>query len=493
MTQKPAHESGEPPLDTKLLSNLIYQTNIVRRQVSAYPPGHQVIATSALRTLKILERIKPITRQVTIGIARDRLMLGSTPLDPKNPVYREFARALFSHGLVALTIQHGLTSSELCRFCSLLGNKPQDLLEKGGITQISAATGIEHIAGTPLDYRRFRTRQIVHDNDTGPLNPTPALPTWEHFVRSLMLSAKHQGAQTSPPSTSPTALAISLNSHSHLDATQVKSDYDKAIATFLRDLDREDLSKQVHDDLVDKFRIFVTELQPHLRNQFLASTFASLASQEKQADTLFKVFPKDVLLNALNTRQTDLPPFILQLLSQLSHTHPSPSEAQETTSPEGSVDTSKLFDQVFSDHQVDNFVTDDYQAILRRIPNHQTPTTLPPAVVADLKKDLDEQSLEKHLAAVLSYLLQNASPSDSHTRLKQQLSDFIQHFIATGDFCAIMDLYRQLSAPSSQSIKKARDLRAALLQVIVLLATSYAAWPYGRGTNVKLLLRLSIR
>lgn len=465
MTQKPAHESGEQPLDTKLLSNLIYQINIVRRQVSTYPPGHQVIVTSAIRTLKILERLKPITPQITIGIARDRLMLGSNPLDPQNPVYREFARALFSHGLVALTIRHGLTSSELCRFCSLLGNKPQDLLEKGGITQMSAASGIEHIAGTPLDYRRFHTRQIGHGNDTVPLNPTHTLPTWEQFVSSLMLSAKHQGAQTSPPMTSPAALAMNLNSESHLDTTQVKTDYDKAIATFLRDLDREDLSKQVHDELLDKFRIFVTELQPHLRNQFLASTFSSIASQERQANSLFEVFPKHILLNALNdlnTRQTNLPPFILQLLSQLSHTAPHPSDAQEKGSPPEPVDTSKLFNQVFSEHRVENYVPDDYQTILRHIPNHRTPTTLPPAVVADLKKGLDEQSIEKHLAAVVSHLLQNANSTDRHASLKQQLSDLIQHFIATGDFSAIIDLHRQLSAPSSQSIKKARDLRAAL-------------------------------
>src|SRR5512139_3855150 len=78
-------------LDTRLLSDFIYSLNIARRQVTAYPSGHPMIAAAAEKLLALLEKVLEFRREVTLGIARDTLLLDGKQLDHTNPVYRDFA------------------------------------------------------------------------------------------------------------------------------------------------------------------------------------------------------------------------------------------------------------------------------------------------------------------------------------------------------------------------------------------------------------------
>jgi len=498
LTQEMSSESSAPRLDAKVLSNLIYQMNIVRRQVSAYPPGHQVILTAADRALKVLENLKTTTPQVTIGIARDRLMLGATPLDPQNPVFREYARALFSHGMVALTIHHGLTAEELCSFCRLLACKPEELLARGGIVAATATAGIQHARITPLDYGQFRTMgisQISESELTAQLDgPRP----WDRFVSTLLApSDKNQfGIWPTESMATPKGLAGILSTEPSACIDNDTGDYDKAITTFLRDLDRENLSHQHHDALLDKFRIFVTELQPRLRQQFLSRTVSALAVHEAQAGAILSRFPNTMILdtlNDLNARQADIPPFILQMLSQLSCAGLPPATALPEGNPVSAEPyTDEQLRQVFADHRAGDYVPEDYQSLLRRFPNHQPVPTLPPEVIDGLKDSIHDQTMERRLCSIISHMMQHPGELHGHTELTSYLAPLIQHFIATGDFAALIDLHRQTSCAAPDSKGKARDQQPSLFSSYSFtreIVRSLPLWPATKCQEISTLIR----
>ena len=455
--------SAAPSLDTKALSNFIYQLNIVRRQVSAYPQGHQVILSAADKTLKVLANLKTTTSQITIGIARDRLMLGATPLDPKNPVYREYARALFSHGIVALTIHPDLSAEELCTFCRLIAGKPEDILAQGGIVAAATAANVIHAKVTPLAHNQFRTTGISQLNDKERVTQRDTMNPWDRFVGTL-LAPDHNSQSGSWPTEiieNPERLAVILSTDKSDCTTKDTGEYDKAITTFLRDLDRENLPHQQHNELLDKFRIFVNELQPELRQQFLSSTVSMLGMHETHAGDLLRRFPSTLLLdtlNDLNKRQADIPPFILQILSQLSCARPPLGTAQTQNNPAGLESfTAEHFKQVFAEHRTNDFVPEDYQSLLRGFPNHRPVPMLPPEVIEGLTESIHDQTMERRLCSIISHMMHHFEEPQCQAALKNHLSPLIQHFIDTGDFAALIDLHRQTISLTQASRTLAKD------------------------------------
>jgi hypothetical protein len=371
-------------LDTRLLSDLIYQLNIMRRQVSAYPPGHKVITTAAERTLRVLAQLETTDKSITLGIARDRLMLETAVLDPKNPVYREFARTLFAHGVVGLTLRQGLESVELCAFARIVMEKPENLLATGGIVQAMKNAGAGYIVITPLDYRRFRTVRTKNKqaNQKKPSDEAIA-PPWERLVASL----SHSGENLSVDS--PKALADHLNSTPDRSSDK-NGDYVQAITAFLRNLNRKGISPQQGNTALEKFHVFISGLHPQLRRQFLAGTFAALAVHQEQAGQVLARFPGEMLLDTLSeldARQGAVPPFVLHLIGQLMrHGDREGGTVSRSAMTPTESDTGKKLEMLFAEHPVENFVPRDYQTVLKTLPVHQLPPSLPAEIIEQLKK-----------------------------------------------------------------------------------------------------------
>jgi hypothetical protein len=494
-----ANAHAAPGLDTKSLSNLIYQMNIVRRQVSAYPPGHHVILTAAQRTIKLLDGLDPDLSRITIGIARDRLMLGAVPLDPKNPVYREYARTLFSHGLVAMTIHRGLSATELSSFCQLLARNPHELLADGGIVRASGSAGVKNITVTPLDYSRFQTDGITETAGSGKALHSDNVPVWERFVSTLSL---HSDGPLSPAPPS-SALTASDESATWSKETcpacpaDTGSDYDKAITIFLRDLDREKLSREQHGELLDKFQNLISDLQPGLRNQFLASTFSALADYQHRAGDILERFPNNILLEALqdlNAQRAAIPPFILHMLNQLAphrfRANGDTAPPRETMAPPAGSD--EHFKMVFAEHRAGEYVPDDYQSVLRSLAAPRSAPTLPDEVINELTNSIHDHTPERRLGRILTHLLHTDGDPTDRTGLKNHLSALLQHFIATGDFDAITEIHRGIAGDQRVLTETPRGPMDAMFcgyRFLRDVVQSLRLWPAEKREEIENLIR----
>lgn len=109
-----------------------------------YPEGHPSLGPSAENTLERLSDLLEDRPVLSIGVARNRLVIEGVATDPKHPVVGHLARRLHDHQLAAITIARGAQVPEI-----------RGLLE--------SLASESHREGLPLG-----------------LLPRDELPTWDH-------------------------------------------------------------------------------------------------------------------------------------------------------------------------------------------------------------------------------------------------------------------------------------------------------------------------
>ena len=188
----------ELPLDTRLLSDAVIELNISRKNVGIYPPGHIQITKSIDRAYEILLRMFEVRPEMTLGVAKDTLLVGQDYLDQKNPVYRDFALSLNQQEIAAVTFVQGLSKEELVRFHRLLTTKPEEIRAAGGIGKVMADADIPHIRIHAIDYKSFHVteeQEIMRPHATRG-GEKPDAGVWQDFVSHLVsgtLAAPGQG------------------------------------------------------------------------------------------------------------------------------------------------------------------------------------------------------------------------------------------------------------------------------------------------------------
>jgi hypothetical protein len=61
-----------------------------------------------------------LINSITLGVAKDALVIDEYTLDRKNPVFKEFALSLHSKGIAAVTFYSGLDVEEVVSFHELI-------------------------------------------------------------------------------------------------------------------------------------------------------------------------------------------------------------------------------------------------------------------------------------------------------------------------------------------------------------------------------------
>jgi hypothetical protein len=108
------------PIDARLLSEAVIELNISRRSVGLYPPEHPILKSSIEKAFELLRKLFELRSSITLGIAKDTLVIDEYTLDKKNPVFREFALSLHGKGIAAVTFDSALEVGELVSLHELI-------------------------------------------------------------------------------------------------------------------------------------------------------------------------------------------------------------------------------------------------------------------------------------------------------------------------------------------------------------------------------------
>ena len=165
------------PLDAKLLSDAVIELNISRRSVGIYPPEHPIVRQAIDRALQHLLKLFEIRPSITLGIAKDALVIDEYTLDRRNPVFREFAKSLHGKGIAAITFASGLTQAEMLRLHEIIAAKGGP---SGAELAELAGRDIPHVTFSTIDLSNFQFIEGVQ-RDEGARGSI-----WEDYVYGLI-------------------------------------------------------------------------------------------------------------------------------------------------------------------------------------------------------------------------------------------------------------------------------------------------------------------
>ncbi|MDA8429850.1 MAG: HEAT repeat domain-containing protein [Geobacteraceae bacterium] len=433
-------------IDIRALASLITELNISRRNFKSYPKGHPVIEGAFQRVISRYNKLLDVQGEVTIGVAKDALMFGTTILEKSNLVYRDFARVLFEHGIAVLTLRRGLTTNELEHFNVILGLKREEINRQGGIEALWEKGQISSLAITAIRYDLFS----ASGNETAEEGPQPGTDEgiWERITRALMAGNSVRQDGRADPDIDPELLASMLNNkYEHAAANNRESDDLQAVADLIRQENNRQTSQATLDMPYNKLAAFVNKLNPNLRRQFLSSTFdikkldgTSLTEDlvgNMSADTILET------LEDLNQHQVNVPPVIMGLLQKLSAHAGNIASGNRMTHPHEN-DMQERMRSVFKEHASEEFTPDDYQQKLNAlIAQEQMPQSVPDAI-DDLLASVESNVVEERISDIIMNLVTTGGESPEEREFfLQNLSDMFGYFLQTGDYGQLVKMIDQ--------------------------------------------------
>lgn len=487
-------------LDPKLAANFLVQLNIARRNVAAYPGAHPLIAVSTGQTALLLERLLAGRSAFTLGVAKDVLLVGDHSLEKSHPVFRDLAKVLFDHGIAAVTFASGLEGRELQGFSELLNAGREAIRDRGGIEAAAMAAGFRHLRISAVRYDLFRVSEgEAPAGADAPRQCAAAGGIWEHFVRGLLAgNLDPAGALASAPERfDPEVLAAIVNERQAETGGAGRKSYDGAIVSFLRQLDREQLTERYGSETLDKLAALVGRLTPELRRQFLRSSFAALADRGEVAEEVLARLPEEAILEALeevNSRGATVPPAIAGLLQKLAR-HPLPPGRAVAAAPDAAeAGLTEKLRILFREEQGGEFVPERYQAALQTLIALDRIAVIEGEEAGQLKSTLLGHSVETQVADIIPELLPLARQPDQAAVLERNLLDLSDYFLETGDFAALTRIHERWSVagdevgPRREMFAKIEEKYAAP-EFIEAVLGGLALWGKPRHEEIKALIR----
>ncbi|RNC68384.1 MAG: HEAT repeat domain-containing protein [Desulfuromonadales bacterium] len=486
-------------IDTELLATLVIEMNILRRHVTAYPAGHPVPVAAAVKVARLVERLLDGTESVTLGIARDTLMMGDHPLDRKNPVYRDLARVLFDRGIVTLTCHRYLSPDELLRFGGLLARSREDIRGAGGIEKAAAAAGLSRLELRGIDYDLFRVteEEWLSGQPDGAGGPSPL---WEKFVRGMMdgtLDPFGDETEKGPP-VDPELLARIMNGNLLLDQGGRHESYEAVITAFMRRMDREAEDGRSGREYAERLAGLAERLNPDLRRQFLGSTFLALGESPDAALQVISSMTEQAVLDALdelNDRNAAVPPLILNLCQKLGVTSSRGGEEDIPLSRATAARMGQKLGTIFREMNSQHYVPDAYQGKLERI--IASGNISPGIAEADgLREAILGENLEAKVGAIILDIME-AEPEPTADRAEAggmgtSLAELCAFYLEVGDFAALREFCGHLPPPGTEA---ATPLQRQLLAVVGTaafqgpLVEAPAAWGKERYDDIRTIIR----
>jgi hypothetical protein len=452
MTYHSPSESADGQAIARTLANLILELNISRRNIRAYPEGHQVIVGGLNKVLATYGNLEMPAGEIVLGVAGDSLLWEDNPLDRSNRVYRDFARALHERGIGALLMRPGLTSDELQQFIGILAARREDIYRDGGIESVWEQAGIAALGIRAVRYDIFTSSARLQPDQSDP-EAQPAA-WWEQFARGAARGLFDLGV-SGVEALDPVLLAQGLNRE-----FQQRQDFEAQAQEFAGYLVRHDIFGSANGAAEDSaanpaFRTlatFASSLTPALRRQFLNATFdMKRQGSFAAAGALIRELPGEVILEVLeevNANQTSIPPFILALLQQLAGLG-APGALPGTEGSDQALQEKMRI--LLREHAMEEYIPESYQEQLGRMLELQQVPVLGSAGLEELLASLEVGNLESRTGDILLSLLRNGSSDEGdHEALAQNLKEICGFFQQTGAYDELLKVLRQLKAQSAQ-------------------------------------------
>ncbi|MEW6068300.1 MAG: HEAT repeat domain-containing protein [Nitrospirota bacterium] len=472
------------PIDARLLSEAVIELNISRRSVGLYPSDHSITKESINRAYELLKKLFELRNSITLGIAKDILVIDEYTLDKKNPVFLEFALSLHEKGIASITFYSGLETEELISLHELItmrdGPTGKAFLER------AEKKGLRHIRLDIIDLSKFNFMQEVFK----PAGLETKL--WEDYIYGLfegkLADAEADAVIINIP---PEEVAMFINSHVTEDTTGEA--YDRVISTYLRRKGGIRSNKEIFE----KFMSLISSLTPELKSEFLKRAFCQPRLDVEEIERTFaELKEEDIhkLFEAFKERSLSIPEGLLNVVAKLTEIRADSRVSSYLTGKGSSV-----IDDIEFDESILKLLGENYDAFVGEQYKKDLETMLKGIKVADvlmaesLRQECQEKTVDSTFSDTMLELLESDCVNDeAYLNLLTKFSELSNIFLETGRFSELCDIYNTLYSHSLTGRFKVQasgmiDYFYRSEQFISRLIDSFKLWGrYDREGSVKL-------
>jgi hypothetical protein len=323
----PEKASAEQGLDIRLVGEIITQLNIIRKNTALYPRGHPQMEASLARALGFLEKHFAYSKELSLALTRDSVMVGDVELSARNPIFREYASVLHDRSVYSLILEKGLDLDNLYLFNRILSGDPSCTQKGEALDAALAKNSARFIKIELLDERKFAFEPIDEiDLDKQLEEQGSSGASWQSHIKKLLekgageaLTEDEDGIELT--NVDPQLLADFLNKLEKGSGHDLS--YDKAVAAHFKasSQDNGNLAalgdNQVRADFVE----LVESLDADFRSQLLSGDFLFSSRAKGIGPAVLQTAPAKILVDVLediNKWKIKVEPKILKIIDTLA-------------------------------------------------------------------------------------------------------------------------------------------------------------------------------
>ncbi len=435
-------EQDHLPLDSRLLSEAIYELNISRHNVSIYPVDHPIVEKSLNQAFDNFQKLFELRTEFTLAIANDTIIIDKHYLDKQNSFFREFALCLSQKDIAYVNFMKGLTKDELYSFHRFILAETTDASPESIQARLSEYKLI-HIDIGLIDYSAFSLNEDTTEEEGN------SISLWEQYVYGLMVgNIQSQDVSASMQEIPSVRIAELINSISANHPGEV--DYNDVITSYIGKSSAKTLSERDFKKLVE----VIHELGPEIKRQFLSSTLDILSDDIVSIQKILQNIPLNDILNFLsiiNEQMVVIPEALNNVLTKFSQLNKGMADAPRFGGKliEDDILLSNEVTGLLSDSNFSTFVSDIYQKEIQHLIQHQA-DNISSGLIGEFEKQWSDEYIENVFHEIILELmspdkigiLSDTEYQDYLAILKAQLEQFLN----TGQYKLVLETLMTLEA-----------------------------------------------
>jgi hypothetical protein len=173
------------------LSDFLIELSIALHKHAMYPDGHPTLGPASEGVARRLNGLLQERGTLSLGVARDQLVIEGVATDPRHPVLSDLAERLNRHHLGAISYSRGVAGVEIDESLKLLAQDTAHGNEPLGLRPLGKVATWAHIRLYPLTFDRLQLLDVPEGEaaEEGPSSSrTKAAQLWVGLARAALAS-----------------------------------------------------------------------------------------------------------------------------------------------------------------------------------------------------------------------------------------------------------------------------------------------------------------
>lgn len=365
------------------LSDFLIELSIGLHKNAIYPPGHPLLDSATAGIARRVDALLQDRSSLSLGVARQQLIIEGVATDENNPVLRDLAQRLHRHHLGAVKFTQGVSAAEIADVLATVAVDAGRRAKPLGLEGPEVLQQWTHVRLFPLTFEQLQLLdeepERPAEDDKGEMRSGGrAAQLWIGLARAALAAEASEEKLDSAESTDPVVVAKAIEEHKK-DAA-----YDQVVVGYLLQIAEELKSKGGKEAAALQKRIsrLVATLQPQTLARLLEmggdhrqrKKFVIDAAQGMAVDAVV-----ELVQAAANTSGQTISHSLVRMLSKLA-VHADEGSPLARSQADGAL--RDQVQQLITGWQLDDPNPDGYRLALEKMSRaapvfHQTDDALP--------------------------------------------------------------------------------------------------------------------